>query len=140
VKKKKSNPQDKKMVLGSTKQLKCEMGEDCNYYYKCFDDRGNPTDKCAINYCERYAGENSEETENNTDMNERINDIINNFVSYDEREDDYEDNGLSVEIESLDDIIRALQDFWYMIQNSKRVIKIQKVSLEMAIRLLELYR
>ena len=42
---------------------KCEAGMDCNHYYRCFDRYDNPTDDCAIDYCEMYVdGEFGEET------------------------------------------------------------------------------
>jgi len=129
----------KKITLGQTRERRCESGEQCNHYFKCYNDKGHPTDSCAIEYCVRYAGENDEEGK--ATLREQVMDIISNFQCYEEREDDYGDDGTDDvdDIYDLDGIITELQDFWYNnIQDNKRVTKNHKKCFEMALRLLEL--
>jgi len=122
----------KKVILGQTKERLCEAGKECNYYRVCFNEKDNPTEQCAINYCERYTDSDTFSAEK-CSMIEDVQSIISNFKSYDnDGNDDYCD------LETLDDIIKNLQNLWYNLHDSRIISKSDKRCLEIALRLLEL--
>ena len=126
------------------RERRCEAGEPCNYYYKCFDEQDNPTENCAIAYCTVYAEEDNV-IKDKRSIKEEAKEIIRAFLNEEEKEgSEYDDDGYYVEDTmelDIDDIVVSLRGLLHIAMvNTRKFTRMDKACLELSIRLMELLR